>query len=714
MTQEDTDDLFLFDTGEIETIVSQSRAARIRQNGTPSWARGSAHHAAFTIPAPEKLDYRWIKPSERVTISASSVIEIECGLFYYGTSMMLVNNVPEASLLNPELPLSSSAGADSASTPPPEICAYAQLNPLQRGIYAAWLAGGRSDPDVPGWAVKLFLMGVERRFIEDARRGLVTGEEQRIIRDETARLCRLYEPRHDVTARELSEFYQYTALCVHGHACSSGFIPPMPVHEGYSAYMYVMLDEFSRNNKPLSAELAFAIYCCEKSFPKSPAFFSCRTEFKTLFLTAFNAELAGKIRLTPGNPLKITNPCYKPLSSTVRTVQIPLRPALKKFLIEEDALCALTAIAEQCAASLNRYAEFCTQAAAGNERIHFIKPFFFWDEDNQKKALLLRKTLANNAYVYRDVEWLLAHFNVQDQFSPELFFDIAAVLEEQNIGSAPNFAVVSAELTRKTPLFLFFFPGPRPMKQQHEPFFNLLRLCAAAITECYSSDVEVLYPDVIKDADDYTCLKMKYTFFWLCKNPPSFNEAVKPFKKENESLRRESIDCIAAIFKAYQHKGVYDSGYKTIMFLEKLYQAFKIKTEELYRNLHNEAAGSSIPNVQKFALDKQKIKSLRKDTEHVSKLLSGIFAEDSPPPVPKAGLDIAHRALLKTLLSQDQWTREAASAAAAQHKLSLDGAVEIINEAFFEFFGAALIEESDTYLVNTEIRGKLCAHGKFI
>ena len=124
-----------------------------------------------------------------------------------------------------------------------------------------------------------------------------------------------------------------------------------------------------------------------------------------------------------------------------------------------------------------------------------------------------------------------------------------------------------------------------------------------------------------------------------------------------------------------------------------------------------------------FKLDPARIAALQKDTEAVSALLSGIFKEESPPepvfaeaepegdvePTPSGllGLDEAHSALARLLLSRPEWTKDELGDAAADLDLMLDGAIETLNEAAFDLHDVPFTEGEDVVTVNPELLEKL-------
>ena len=127
-----------------------------------------------------------------------------------------------------------------------------------------------------------------------------------------------------------------------------------------------------------------------------------------------------------------------------------------------------------------------------------------------------------------------------------------------------------------------------------------------------------------------------------------------------------------------------------------------------------------------FKLDAAKIAALRKDTERVSALLGSIFAEEpvieelasAEPDVHEVsdgvqarilGLDEAHTAFARMMLSRPQWTRAELQDLATDLKLMLDGAVERVNEASFDVHDMPFTEGDDPVEVNPEVLEMIAA-----
>ena len=171
-----------------------------------------------------------------------------------------------------------------------------------------------------------------------------------------------------------------------------------------------------------------------------------------------------------------------------------------------------------------------------------------------------------------------------------------------------------------------------------------------------------------------------------------------------------------------------------VKMLEKVYKALGVDPKRVFSDVHAVAAGTkptaaAVARVETsgFKLDPARIAALQKDTEKVSALLANIFTEADEPataavpePVdagseteaaeaPKGlmGLDEAHTALARMMLSRPEWSREELLDVAADLDLMLDGALEHINEAAFDAHDMALFEGADPVTVNAEILEKV-------
>jgi len=89
------------------------------------------------------------------------------------------------------------------------------------------------------------------------------------------------------------------------------------------------------------------------------------------------------------------------------------------------------------------------------------------------------------------------------------------------------------------------------------------------------------------------------------------------------------------------------------------------------------------------------------ETDAVSTLLTGIFAEPEPEPAPPApladarfapGIDPVHGNLLRELATRSSWSEGELAELAARHEVLLEGALDLINEVAIEITGEPVVE----------------------
>ena len=198
-------------------------------------------------------------------------------------------------------------------------------------------------------------------------------------------------------------------------------------------------------------------------------------------------------------------------------------------------------------------------------------------------------------------------------------------------------------------------------------------------------------------------------------------------KKKLEPLSTRARETLAAFMATLAQSDGFISP-DEVKFLEKVYKALGVEPKRVFSDIHAASSGgapvsNSQAEKQGFRLDAERIAALQEDTARVSALLSKIFIEEAavtpapsalaPEPEPEEepnaplGLDEAHSALLRLLLSRPEWTRAELDDAAADLDLMLDGAMEQINEAAFEAFDESLFEGEDPISVNTELLEKI-------
>jgi hypothetical protein len=153
--------------------------------------------------------------------------------------------------------------------------------------------------------------------------------------------------------------------------------------------------------------------------------------------------------------------------------------------------------------------------------------------------------------------------------------------------------------------------------------------------------------------------------------------------------------------------------YKIVQLLEKVYKLFKMDSSALYN-------GSSNSAQKDIVLDKNKIQSLKKDSQEISVMLQDIFADTTEQGMQSAAikkrgvqknsgkakninplkLNKKYTLFLADIIKKEVWEKSEIESLAKVHRLMPQGAVEIINEAVFSTFDEALIEVDNCYRCN--------------
>jgi hypothetical protein len=171
-----------------------------------------------------------------------------------------------------------------------------------------------------------------------------------------------------------------------------------------------------------------------------------------------------------------------------------------------------------------------------------------------------------------------------------------------------------------------------------------------------------------------------------------------------------------------------------VSFFERLYRAFGFPMDQVYLHLHRAAAGepivvssesriSGIPIPAEAAsgirIDVDRLASVQKETQEVSRLLSQIFSEnDETSALPSnaasgakgsslTGLDKRHAELVEYLEMNGEISRQEFDERAKSLKLLPDGAIETINEWSFHCFGEPLIEDGEHIVLSDALRQRI-------
>jgi len=165
-------------------------------------------------------------------------------------------------------------------------------------------------------------------------------------------------------------------------------------------------------------------------------------------------------------------------------------------------------------------------------------------------------------------------------------------------------------------------------------------------------------------------------------------------------------------------------GPDEVRFLERLQQALGLPRDRFCSSLHHAAAaGDDAVRIARklhgpgLRIDAARLAQAELETRSVSVLLADIFAGDEGPGVVRVlgaettfqGLDGPHAALLERLQSCGLMPRGEFDLAARALRLLPDGAIECINDWWFDRFEERLIEQGDEVMIAQDLRVRLAA-----
>lgn len=166
---------------------------------------------------------------------------------------------------------------------------YAEIPPASRAAYLAWLAGGRSHPDVPVGYVFLFFYGLERFAFVDAAKDPALQTHLPAIMAEVRRLLELYGSQHSLKSYggkflEVLELMELLSASDVSHGPAPSREPerwPVPIA------LRLGLGQFARDGQPVPADWALSWqWYHPEIYPRTPQT-RCSDEFNELFLLRY-------------------------------------------------------------------------------------------------------------------------------------------------------------------------------------------------------------------------------------------------------------------------------------------------------------------------------------------------------------------------------------------------------------------------------------------
>jgi uncharacterized tellurite resistance protein B-like protein len=672
-------------------------------------------------------DGRWVPPGESIQVAG---VTLPGGMLYVGGRLKAPNGDTDPCLISGQLNVARVGNYRSRQMG--YWPSYADASPEERRAYLNWLSEGRSNPDCDIGYVFLFFYGLERRVIVDSRNDPAARNDWPAIISELRRLLAIYGEKSGSFKRYAGELLSWIELDGKSDRLYKQPVPDFPRTYELPPYLRLALGQASVDRAPLPAHLALAWVRLSPECYLRTAATRCPNEFERLFSQRYH-EVLGPGLVLPKNRTKLKF-VYQAASAGLHGANITMAFG------DVPDITALTApirklmeIANQCTDELGSYSRLVGKdpVAAGALEGLLLLPATLWPAATQAKLQALTARMREGRLSLPLKELLVALGGANQAVNRDRARGLARALEGTEIGMEPHVLGGAKAPGEQDMIVLFAQPlmdsqvGSSAEYQTAALTLQLASAMAQADGDFHDREVAHLRAEIegwahLTPAERR---RLQAHLQWLTAAPMSLTA----LKKKLEPLSTAARETLAAFMATLAQSDGFVSP-DEVKFLEKVYKALGVEPRRVFSDIHAAGSGGAPISTaqaekQGFRLDAERIAALQEDTARVSALLSKIFAEEAastpvpPPPAPEPepaneagaplGLDEAHAALLRLLLSRPEWTRAELEDAAADLDLMLDGAMEQINEAAFEAFDEPLFEGEDPISVNTELLEKI-------
>jgi len=678
----------------------------------------------------------WVPASREVEIGGRRIR----GLLYVGENLPGADTEYwlEPALIDPTLPVTTAAPGEPPAGYWPS---YDRLSPGHRGSYLDWLAGSRRISEADQSYLFLYLFGLERRLLFDAKHDSSAAAERGTLVAELRRMGgETTDEQHSSLVDYLTNLLDFIAA--QDQVAGVGDAEPPREKVGWDVPMALrlMMGEVAAAELPLPAELATSwVLTSPEAYLRTPAE-RCATEFADLFELRYRERFGEGLTL-PSIPLLSIR--YRPASRGLEEVdeQTKLPDVCQSTTLIES----LRELGRDCCTELDAYSRWLGRnpEGAGFKGTALLPAPLLAKADNpQLRSLRNRLEQLSSG----EEPWLIEGAELIDLWSPQAdklpkkeAVMVAQLLERLGYGIEPDQRFGGPALKRETLAVLFRGQtgdprAPSPAYAAASLLLHLLAAVAAADGVVSEDEEEMLESHIHGTGELFEGERHRLRAHaqWLVQSPPKPNSLRKRLEALGPDERRGVAHAVITLAAA---DGEIDPA--EVKTLQKIFSLLDLDPESVYSDLHAitagdepvvvregrpEEAGRPIPprteTEERNGLDRNAIDEKIEETAAVSSLLAGIFVEPEDEPEPGAsepttananGLDRASAAFLEELGRQESWRRQDVEQLAAKLELMVDGTLESLNELAFDLYGEPLAEGDEPIEVDVEIAKEMQA-----
>lgn len=705
----------------------------------------SHYEPEHRIPPPPKdlsCHARWIPAGEPIEIAG---LQISGGMLYVGRHLPGENQHTDPALINPRRNVSKRGDFTERLTH--YWPSYESISAEARRAYLNWLADGKKHPEADLGYVFLYFYGLERRTLIDIAQNGAQRSELPYITQELRRLFDIYGPRSRSFCGYCSRLLDFIALIDCPPKLYTQPVPALASSGEVPFYLRLAIGQAVIDRAPIPASIALAWSELDPTINRRTAITRCRDAFRKLFIIRYR-ELFGDGILLAVNKTKLKL-AYHPASSGFRGAReivlrfgdVPDVTALTKPTKQ------LQAVVDACADALAAYSRFIGKHPDKESSLEALLqlPAQIWPPSAHAALTNLRGRVGHGEIVMT-LRSLASEFGSSGELTRERVLAFARALESEKIGIEPD--VLGGARIPKPDDAVVLFPlptgelAPRSIAPFHAAAVTLELAAAVAHADGEFSDVETqhLSANIASWVHLSPChrSRLQARARLLAESPVTLTG----IKKKAEGMDMAAREAIAG-FTALMVQSDGKATPAEVHLLEKIYGLLGVEKSRLYSNIHAAATGSSPVSVpasppatsqragtanNAFTLDHTRIAALQQDSEKVSALLGNIFDDQAEAPQISTeanetidtedsteqsaahkilGLDEAHSAFARILLSRHSWERAELEDVTSDLQIMLDGGLERVNEAAFDTFDIPLTEGDDPIEINPDFLEKL-------
>ena len=729
--------------------TSNATQARKTLHITSGTNRASQKQVAYTEKIAEKC---WIPFNKSVNVRGYT---IQRGLIYVGSRLVTGEYLSpkENCLIDPSLPVYGKRpdyeGSRMSYWP-----SYSHIPPESRAAYLEWLSKGANDKEVYIGYVFLYFYGLERRLIKD--RSL---KELDIIAQEVNRLKKLYG--HKGNFGDYAEKLLDAAVLLKNRKDIHRLRPRISEANEPRMATRIALAQAALQQEPVSAEWMLAwLYEDPETSLRAPAR-RAPEEFRELFWHKFKKRFANGFYVKP-NKRTVTF-FYRAASSTF---DARIETDIPDITKTKGPINKIRGIYAECCGELNSYSRFLRQFPIKKSSRHAIahlpKVLAVQRVSSIKDSFIpwLIHSFKGKGFTVLNREELFSHW-----VDPELnqltesgslkkkdLQGLCEFLSHINIGIEPDIRITGKSPKKNANIVLYRGTSPPEIElsDKYWQAATMLKLMAAVAhaDSNISADERkklISYIRSLKGLRPAELSRLAAHLYYLLNNTSSLRNIKEDINKY--ILPHHKHEVAEHILLIAVADGYFDP--KETKIISKIYALIGLKEETIYSDLHSLGAdgeltkvkgksvgdagyaiprpgnkeslikenGGTVPEGDSVVnLDINLIKKKMEDTKKAASLLHQVFAEEDFESVERIdeveeeeilgyydGLAPNLASLLRSLLERDFWTYSDYKLMAAELGLMPEGALESINEWFFDIIGEPLLEGGEQIEIYKDI-----------